>query len=185
MRRAALAVLLVLGAGACRRLLPPKASKAAKQASAAGFALTDFDQKLGEYTCRAPADWWVLEDPVDGQDVMFFGPPRVSISIGRYDGRTGPVKTPRDYYEAAERSGAKVGPLAKDVVDGRTIYRLSEVAPVRYPNSPKVLYVRRADVALIPAKTGFYAVEHRAPADSYRATLPVFEAIVDSLKPRG
>ncbi|MDE2489872.1 MAG: hypothetical protein KGM24_03440 [Elusimicrobia bacterium] len=185
MRRAALAVLLVLGAGACRRFLPPKAPKAAAAASAAGFALTDFDQKLGEYTCRAPAAWRVLEDPVDAQDVMFFGPPRVSISIGRYDGRTGPVKTPQDYYKAAKRSGAKVGPLSRDVVGGRAIYRLSEVEPVRYPNSPKVLYLRRADVALIPAKTGFYAVEHRAPEDGYRATLPVFEAVVDSLKPRG
>ncbi len=36
----------------------------------------------------------------------------------------------------------------------------------------------RYDYALIPVKGGFFAIEHRAPLNAYKVTLPVFEAVV-------
>ena len=145
---------------------------------AAGWTLADYAAPAGAYRCRAPERWKVKEEA--GGDAMFFGPDRVSIGVGRYAG-DGRVKTPQDYA----RSLRGASPLEKTAIGGKTVYRLHRTVAVRAHNSEKVLYEKREDAALIPAGKGFFAIEHRAPAGSYQATLPVFEAMVASFQPNG
>ena len=163
-----LACALALAAlSSCRPAGPP---------SAAGWELTEYSAPDGSFRCLAPARWKVRED---AGAVMFFGPDRVSIAVARYP--EGRVKTEGDY--AASLRGA--GPLESASVGGKTVGRLHALEAVRPPNSPRVLYEKRLDAALVPAGAGFYAVEHRAPADRYERTLPVFEAVVASLAAGG
>ncbi len=60
-----------------------------------------------------------------------------------------------------------------------------EERPFYKPHSNKAEYALRLDYALIPAPGGFFSIEHRAPANAYEATRPVFEAVVKSFRPKG
>ena len=44
--------------------------------------------------------------------------------------------------------------------------------------------MNREDTVIIPHQDGFFTISHTAPADTYRKTLPVFEAVVESFQPK-
>jgi hypothetical protein len=190
-KRGALALAVLLGAG-CRKAPPPAADAAAvpTRAVVAGVGLIDYDAATGEFSCRAPGKWRALEDDKLGPRVMFFGPgtekyPRsVSISVLRYpDGER--IKTPQDFYDSLKLSDQNPSPLESRSANGRTEYSLHYDMAQRPLHGYKTLYMKREDVVMIPAKDGFFAIVHSAPAETYAATLPVFDALVASFQPKG
>jgi hypothetical protein len=191
MNRLIVAALVVLSA-ACR-----KAPEAAKEelvpttAVVAGERLIDFDGKDGAFACRAPAAWKTVEDDYSGgPQVMFFGPAAgarpgaASIGVTRYPAVADKIKTPEDYRTMLKLTDRNPSELTSRTVDGRTVYEIHYETPQLAPKGHKVLYMNRADAAMIPCAGGFYLISHTAPADAYQATLPVFQAVVDSFRPK-
>lgn len=181
----------VLLAAACRKGASSSGETGAvpTRAVVAGVPLIDYDAATGEFSCRAPGEWQALEDKSIGPRVMFFGPgsakyPRsVAISVLRYpDG--GAIKTPQEYWDSLKLSDQNPSPLQTREVNGRTEYALHYDLAQRPLHGYKVLYMKREDVVMIPVKDGFYAIAHSAPAETYEATLPVFEAVVSSFQPK-
>jgi hypothetical protein len=182
--------LAVLLAAACRKgSAPAETSSVPTRAVVAGVPLIDYDAATGEFSCRAPGEWQALEDKSIGPRVMFFGPgsakyPRsVAISVLRYpDG--GSIKTPQEFWDSLKISDQNPSPLQTREVNGRTAFTLHYDQAQRPLHGYKVLYMKREDVVMIPVKDGFYAIAHSAPAETYEATLPVFEAVVASFQPK-
>lgn len=184
MRRLAVALAAALAAG-CRKGPPPReAPSVPARAVVAGVPLVDYEAPTGEFACRAPADWRALEDESMGPRVMFFGPGgSVAISILRYpDG--GRIKTPEEYAGSLKLSGRDPGPLETRAAGGRTEYRLHYESARRPPRGRKAPRAKREDVALVPVRGGFFAITHSAPVETYAATMPVFEAVVASFRPK-
>jgi hypothetical protein len=185
-----LLLLALLAAAGCRKAAPPVAENLAPtRAVVAGVPLIDYDAATGEFSCRAPGEWRALEDKDMGPRVMFFGPgdskyPRsVQISILRYpDG--GSIKTPQDYWDSLKIAGRGPSALETRELNGRTVYAVHYDVDQRPLHGEKILYTKREDVVLIPGKTGFFAVTHAAPAETYKRTLPVFDAVVASFQPK-
>jgi hypothetical protein len=181
----------VLLAAACRKGASSRnqAPAVPTRAVVAGVPLIDYDAATGEFSCRAPGEWQALEDKSIGPRVMFFGPgsakyPRsVAISVLRYpDG--GSIKTPQEYWDSLKLSDQNPSPLQTREVNGRTAFSLHYDLAQRPLHGYKVLYMKREDVVMIPVKDGFYAIAHSAPAETYEATLPVFEAVIASFQPK-
>lgn len=181
MKRLLLAALALLPA-ACRKPKPPERVPVPTVAVLDGQRMIDFDEKHGAFACRVPADWKAREDDGAGPLVMLFGPaegPRrgqAVIAVGRYPDGVDKIKTPQDYWDAMKLLDKNPSPLETRVLDGRTVYALHYDAPRGGG---------REDVVLFPAGAGFFELSHVAPKDSYRATLPVFEELVRSFKPKG
>ena len=190
MRRLALAVLAALAAPACRKAPAAAPDGPPVVAVVGGEELIDFDGADGSFRCRAPARWKALEFKDGAPAVMMIGPMsgpgrgKSTISVSRYDGVSGTVRTPREYWEAMRLAGEKPSPLETRTVAGRTAYALHLERPQYPPHGWKVLYMNREDVVLIPAGKGFFALSHKAPIDAYQATLAVFEAVVASFTPK-
>lgn len=190
MKGCAFLLALAVAAG-CRKPAPsaPEDAAVPTRAVVAGVALIDYDAATGEFSCRAPGQWKTLEDDKLGARVMFFGPgtakyPRsVSISVLRYPNGER-IATPKQFRDALELSGQNPSPLESRTADGRTEYRLHYDAPQRPLHGYKTLYMKRDDVVMIPVKDGFFALVHSAPQETYAETLPVFEAIVASFRPK-
>ncbi|HEX4046868.1 MAG TPA: hypothetical protein VH309_03495 [Elusimicrobiota bacterium] len=190
MRRPAIVLAAVLAAG-CRKAAPPanEAQAVPTRAVVAGVPLIDYDAATGEFSCRAPGEWRALEDKSIGPRVMFFGPGTakypgsVAIAVLRYpDGGT--IKTPQDYWDSLKLSDQDPSPLSTREINGRTAYALHYAVAQRPLHGYKVLYMKRKDVVMIPVKDGFFAISHSAPEETYEETLPVFEAIVASFRPK-
>ncbi|MDE2141411.1 MAG: hypothetical protein KGJ84_03225, partial [Elusimicrobia bacterium] len=171
-----LAALVVL-ASACR-----KAPEAAKEefvptkAVVAGERLIDFDGKAGDFSCRAPAEWKTVEDDYSGGPlVMFFGPAAgarrgtASIGVSRYPAVGDKIKTPDEFLTMLKLTDRNPSALTSRSVDGRMVYEVHYEVPQRAPQGHKILYMNRADAAMIPCKGGFYLISHTAPADAYQA----------------
>ena len=190
MKRISLAVLLL--SAACRQDRPRAAAPdaAAPAAVIAGENMIDFDGADGSYSCRAPAQWEALEQKSGAPDVMLFGTAagplrgKVTIAIDRYPDGVDRIKTPQDFYASMKLLRENPSPLEEKTINGRTVYLVHYDEPQHPPHGWKVLYMNRVDAALIPSATGFFAVEHSAPKDSYRQTLPIFDEVVASFKPK-
>ena len=74
--------------------------------------------------------------------------------------------------------------LEKLTFAGREVSAFHSEAPQHPPNGWNVLYIKRVDTVMIPFKDGFFEMTHSAPAASYKETLPVFEAMVESFQPK-
>jgi len=189
MRRLMLAGLILI-AGGCRKKEEPKADLVPTKAVVAGQKLIDYDEQTGAFSCLAPADWKAMEDVAVGPMVMFFGPMegpqrgRTSIGVLRYPDKADPFKTPKERWDALSISDQKPSPLEKRVFGAREVYSYHLESPHRAPEGRKILSMDREDTALIPFKDGFFEITHSAPAASYKDTLPVFEAMVESFQPK-
>jgi len=192
MKTIRLAAVVLLSA-ACRGGSAPTTasdSSAAPAPIVAGEKMTDFDGADGSFSCRAPADWKGLEEKGAGLLVTMFGTSqgpmrgKVMMGISRYPDQVR-IKTPQDYWTSLRLAQKDPVPLEPRKIGDRTVYFTHYDSPQHPPHGWKVLYMNRIDVALIPAATGFFAVDHSAPKDSYRQTLPIFDAVVASFKPKG
>jgi len=182
MIRALLAGLALLAA--CR-----PSDTAGSGAARGGPRLIDFDERGGAFACRAPADWRALEDRGAGGPLVMFFAPRddsgaVTISVTRYPDGVDRIKTPKDYWQALKLTQRHPSPLETRQINGRTVYATRFDAPRRAGESPRVLGIDREDAVLIPGRAGFFTVCLRASERDYQRALPVFEAIVQSFRPK-
>lgn len=182
MKRLAL-LAAVLSAAACKPGKPAPETAVETRAVVGGVAMIDYDAKTGAFSCRAPADWRTLEDAERGSEAVFFGPDGARLSITRYPAG-GPVKTPQDYRAALQESDASPSPLETIAVAGRAAYALHSETRRRSPHGSKAGESVRDDAVLVPSAGGFFALKHSAPLSTYRRTLPVFDALVQSFRPK-
>ena len=173
---------LILFIASCRKA-PAPSPAANAPAAGAKPPLIAYVEPSGNYRCNVPPDWRMLEDEASGEDVMFFGPGRVSIAIGKYPDASGRIQTPQDYWSSTKLSVDSLPPLEKIELNGAPAFKVSFEAPVLAPNGKAVLYVRRQTAVLIPDRRGFFALEHRAPRETAQETMPVFEAMAASFLP--
>src|SRR5260221_11995658 len=101
----------------------------------------------------------------------------VMISVARYPDGVDRIRTPQDYWQALRLTERHPSALETRLINGRTVYATHFDAPLRRGESRQVLAVDREDAVLFPARDGFFAVSHPAPAADYRRTLPVFETV--------
>lgn len=181
---------LILIAGGCRKKEVAEENLTPTKAVVAGQKLIDFDEQSGAFSCLAPADWKAMEDAAAiGPMLMFFGPMegpqrgKTSIGIIRYPDAADPFKTPQELWSNII-SGPKPSPLEKRLFGTQEAYVFHVESPHRAPQTRTTLYMNREDTAMIPFKDGFFEITHSAPADSYKETLPVFEAMVASFQPK-
>lgn len=180
----ALAVLAVFSA--CKRA-PQEAAEAVPVAEAvAGVAMIDFEASEAKFACRVPADWGVRSDkhlPREKGIVLSGG--GAHISIFKYP-ELDPYTDARVYAETfwqLEPNG-KQPEIAEEKIGDRTVLRF------HYERMPYPQRTRegdrpdRLDFALFPVKGGFFSISHQAPVDAFQKTLPVFEAVVRSFKPK-
>lgn len=177
MSRLFLAALLL---AACRREAP-------KPAAIAGVEMVDYRAAGDAFICRAPADWRALTDEQSPPGVLFFAPSSssgrsASISIARYAG-DGPVKTPEDFRAALQADDQNPSALEPRAQNGKTVYALHYDVAGHSLHAAKPKDRLRADAVLIPFGGGFYLISHAAPIATYRETLPVFDAVVESFQP--
>lgn len=153
--------------------------------------MIDYDPPAGTFACRAPARWKGEETSRFGPDeTTFIGPlsgPRpvsVFINISRYPNSSDKYVDAETYAQSWKFVDYRPTQYTKKKIGGRNVIFFSREYPFKKPHSTKTEYMVRKDIALIPVKGGFFAIDHSAPSDSYERTLPVFEAIVRSFQPK-
>lgn len=187
-----LAFAVCLALSACKQKTETAADALPVKETVGGAALIDYDSPKGAFACRAPAEWKIREDSSSGTDsTTFIGPlsgGRLAfVSILQYPhGPDDPWKDARKYAESFWEitPDNKQPPLEIQKIGGRDAIRFHFEKPFRKPHSKKIEYMLRLDYALIPVKGGFFELWHSAPADRHQETLPVFEAVVRSFKPK-
>ncbi|OGR90599.1 MAG: hypothetical protein A2V88_02395 [Elusimicrobia bacterium RBG_16_66_12] len=190
MKRFLFAALLLAPAG-CRREETADTELAPAKAVASGQKLITFEEKTGAFSCFAPADWKMLEaDGSAGSFIQVFGPMegpdrgKTSISVNRYPNVVDKIRTPQELWSGFKLTDKKMSALEKTTIAGREFPAFHYEAPQHPPNGWKVLYMNRVDTVMIPFEGGFFEITHSAPADSYKDTLPVFEAMVAGFQPK-
>lgn len=186
MRLALLALIVVLSA--CER--GPDAGPTPTQAVVAGVEMIDYDAARGTFSCRAPRDWGVKEEKGDG--ATFVGPRDSKtggssyITILRYPDSSPRWTDARKFAESFRELDpeGRAPDIATESIAGADVLRFHQERPFRKIHSSKAGYMLRYDYALVPVKGGFFEIEHRAPANAYETTLPVFEAVVKSFRPK-
>ena len=177
---------------ACKKNEPSAVDLTPTKETVAGVNLIDYDSPKGAFTCRAPADWKGRE-VVDGSTdtITFVGPwsaqGMAHISILQYPHAKNDQWTDADKYAASfweVTQDGKQPAIEKKTIGGNTVTLLHYERPFRKVHSKKIEYMMREDVALIPVKGGFFSISHSAPVHMYQETLPIFEAVVRSFKPK-
>lgn len=187
MKRILFAVMLA-GVAACKKDEPVRVPV---KAVVGGLEMIDYQEPSGAFEVQGPADWLVKEDDRFGPSVSLLGPgtpkfPRsVSIHVSRYPNVGDPSPDPKRYYEGIKliSSYRNISSFDTRDIGGRQVQCYSAEMPRRPLHSRKISYYVREDVAIIPIPGGYYRIEHTAPVDIYKETLPVFEAVVASFKP--
>jgi hypothetical protein len=180
MKTLALAAAVALLAAACRKPAAPAAS------GAGAAATSEYAPADGAYSCRVPSKWRVDEEDSWGPSVSFLDPSdgkpySHSLSIVRYPSKVDDYTTVEKYLRRAVPKDAAV---EKTRDGGRVVYRYHLIKPFLALNNRTVLYQERTDVILLPVQGGFYRLSHAAPESDYRRTLPAFEALVESFRPK-
>lgn len=191
------AVMLALSA--CKRSAPQAESDSLPVREVAGGApMIDLDFPEAKFSCRVPANWRVRDpkylDPNKGIAMMGPSDPVEEIGDKTQLSHISIHKFPEsgeEYTDAEKYSqtfwqismDGKPPEVTKEVINGNTVYRLHlerKPYPARTKNPPN----DRWDYALVAAKGGFYAIKHTASTTTYQKSLPVFEAVVRSFKPK-
>jgi hypothetical protein len=187
-----LSIAVWVALAACKKSAPAAVDLTPTKETVAGVNLIDYDSPKGAFTCRAPADWKGRED-VDGatDSITFVGPwsakGMANIHILQYPHAKNDQWKDADKYAASfweVASDGKQPALEKKKIGGNTVTFLHYERPFRKAHSKKIEYMMREDVALIPVKGGFFEIWHSAPVHMYQETMPVFEAVVRSFKPK-
>jgi hypothetical protein len=187
-----LSIAVCAALASCKKSEPAAVNLTPAKETAAGVNLIDYDSPKGAFTCRAPADWKGRE-VVDGltDTITFVGPwsakGMANISILQYPHAKNDQWKDADKYAQSFwvlSSDGKQPPLEKKTIGDKTVTLLHFERPFRRVHSKKIEYMLREDVALIPVKGGFFEISHSAPVHMYQETLPIFEAVVRSFKPK-
>ena len=135
-----------------------------------------------------PGEWDVREAKYLARSlgVSLSGPEATHLAIFKYPEMNAPYNEARAYAEsiALITPDGKLPEITEEKFGDNTVLRF------HYEHMPYPKRTRdsdrpeRLDFALIPVKGGFYEIKHTASVDTYRKTLPVFEAVVRSFKPK-
>lgn len=179
---------LTVGLSACKRGAPEGADLTPTKEVIGGVEMIDYDDEKGAYSCLAPRLWGIHEDG----GATFVGPrdPKTTgssyITILKYPESapqwTDAQKYAESFWEIDPRNKQPI--LEKRKIGDLTVILFHQERPFHKLHSNKAEYMLRYDYALIPIKGGFFSIVHRAPANAYEATLPVFEAVVKSFQPK-
>ncbi|MBI5246767.1 MAG: hypothetical protein HY923_06265 [Elusimicrobia bacterium] len=180
-------LLAVLALSACKKAAGTAADAFPVKDTIAGVPMIEFDSPEAHFSCLAPRDWGIVpEKRLQGYKGAAFTLSDVSISILKYPESSPDVKDARKFAESfwqADVNG-KQPDIAEENIGGATVLRLHIEREPLIPHSKTKRPPVRHDFVLVPVKGGFYEISHSAPAASYQKTLPVFEAIVRSFKPK-
>ncbi len=189
--RTALPLLILLSA--CGKKTET-AVEAPAQTAPASVEFIDYTPPAATFSCRAPARWKGEETTDYGPDeVSFLGTAgsgismesrSVSISISKYPNKSDKYVDAEIYAKSGKEISGKPVVYEKKIIEGKTVVRFSRERPAHALHSNKTLYQIREDVALIVVPGGFFEISHSAPVDAYLNTLPVFEEVVRSFKPK-
>jgi|CXWL01.1.fsa_nt_gi hypothetical protein len=180
----ALAVLVALSA--CKRAPESGPIIVPTQEVVAGVEMIDFTSEEAQFSCRMPGEWGVREEKhlARSLGVSLSGPEATHLAVFKYPEMDAQYKDARAYAETFWMLSDKGQPtITEEKFGDNTVLRFHYERmpyPKRTRNSDRP---ERIDFALIPVKGGFYEIKHTASADTYRKTLPVFEAVVRSFKP--
>ncbi len=150
-------------------------------------AMIDFESPKAAFICRAPRDWGIREERyLDSSKGASFIGPDGAITILKY-----PESEPR-YTDALKYAETfweidpdnKQPEITREKIGDVTVIRFHQERASQIPHTRKMTPPYRYDYALFPIKGGFFEIQHRAPASSYKTSLPVFEAVVRSFKPK-
>lgn len=190
-RHLLLAFAAAVALSSCKKSAETAVDPVPVKETVANVGLIDFQPSKGAFMCRAPGEWKVREDASSGNDsITFLGPLSdsrlASISILQYPSNSDKWSDARKYAESfwEVTPDNKQPEVTKKIIDGKEVLFFHFEKPFRKVHSKKVEYMQRCDYALIPVKGGFFELWHTAPADRYQETLPVFEAVVKSFKPK-
>jgi|CXWL01.1.fsa_nt_gi hypothetical protein len=191
--KTALPFLILLSA--CGRKTETAAETPVKATPVAGLEFIDYVPPAGTYTCRAPAHWKGEETTDYGPDeVSFIGEVTkglamesklVSISISKYPNKSDKYVDAEAYAKSESVVSGKPVVYEKKIIEGKTVIRFSHERTARAMHSKKAPRHVREDVALIVVPGGFFEITHTGPVETYGNTLPVFEEVVRSFKPKG
>lgn len=184
----ALALAVVVALSACKRAPEEGPAVVPTREVVAGVEMIDFTSDEAKFTARVPGEWAVREEKhlQRALGLSLSGPAGTNIVIFKYPEVNPAYKDARSYAESM--------PLITP--DGKqpeiTEEKIGDLAILRfhYERMPFPRRTRdddrpnRLDFALVPTKDGFYEIKHTASVDTYRKTLPVFEAVVRSFKPK-
>jgi hypothetical protein len=182
----ALAVLIALSA--CKRAPQEGPVAVPTQEVVAGVAMIDFTSDEAKFTARVPGEWGVMPgkyfEPSKG--LSMWDGKTTHISISKYPDLDPQYTDARKYAESFPliTPDGKQPEITEETIGDRVVLRFHYERmpyPKRTRNSDRP---NRLDFALIPVKGGFYEIEHSASVDTYKKTLPVFEAVVKSFKPK-
>ncbi len=183
----ALALAVVAALSACKRAPEETPIVVPTAEVVSGVPMIDFTSDEAKFSCRVPGEWGVMPgkhlDPSKGLSVS--GPGATHINVFKYPEIDSHYTDARRYAEsiALITPDGKQPEITEEKIGERTVLRFHYERmpyPKRTKNDDRP---NRLDFALIPVTGGFYELKHTAPADSFRKTLPVFEAVVRSFKP--
>jgi len=182
----ALAVLVIFAA--CKRATEEGPVVVPTQEVVAGVEMIDFTSDEAKFTCRLPGEWGVREEKhlARSKGISLSGPEATHIVIFKYPEINDQYKDARVYADslALITPDGKPPVVTEEKMGDHNVLRFHYERmpfPKRTRNSDRP---NRIDFALIPVKDGFYEIKHTASVDTYLKTLPVFEAVVRSFKPK-
>ncbi|MCR4294797.1 MAG: hypothetical protein NUW21_04635 [Elusimicrobia bacterium] len=184
----ALALAALVALSACKRAPEEGPVAVPTQEVVAGVEMIDFTSDEAKFTARLPGRWGVREEKhlERSLGISLSGPVGTHIVIFKYPEINPQYKDARVYADSI----ALITPDGKPPVVTEEKMGDHNVLRFHYERMPYPKRTRdsdrpnRLDFALIPVKDGFYEIKHTASVDTYRKTLPVFEAVVRSFKPR-
>ncbi len=161
-------------------------SACANKTSVPGMELAVYEDPSGLFSCEGPADWRVHEHRTHKGFVQFFGPAGdapfgASIGIHYVHPDNPGIFTPIDKYPALMSSGA---------VPRERLWRGQKVIEFDYLKKPFEIHgkvepgMRKHLSVLIPAKTGYFVLDHSVNEKYHHETKHVFETVVNSFRPK-
>ncbi|MDD5302856.1 MAG: hypothetical protein PHS14_07060 [Elusimicrobia bacterium] len=183
-----LALAVFVSFSACKRTPEEGPVVVPTKEIVAGVEMIDFTSDEAKFTARVPGEWGVREEKYLERSlgISMTGPDATHINIFKYPEINPTYKDARAYAEsfALITPNGKQPEITEEKIGDLTVLRLHYERmpfPKRTRNSD---HPNRLDFALIPVKGGFYEIKHTASIDTYQKTLPVFDAVVRSFKPK-
>lgn len=184
----ALALAVLVALSACKRAPQEGPVVVPTQEVVAGVEMIDFTSEEAKFTARVPGEWGVREAKYfeRSKGLSMWDGKTTHISISKYPDLDPQYTDARAYAEsfALITPNGKQPEITEEKIGDLTVLRLHYERmpfPKRTRNSDRP---NRLDFALIPVKGGFYEIKHTASIDTYQKTLPVFDAVVRSFKPK-
>jgi hypothetical protein len=191
-RRIALVVLALLMSSCKKKEEVATHDGVPVKSVAAGMDMVEYREPSGAFQLDAPATWRADERNDFGHpELTMIGPGSagrpnsVTISVARYPNTMAKSADPKSYYDAYAliETIKVVLEYGKRALGGREVESYAFEKAFRKMHSQKTEYFKRHDYVIVRVPEGFWQISHSAPADEYKATYPIFEAVVASFKP--